>query len=273
LRRLSGGGAVYHDLGNLNLSFMVPKSAYAPDVLMNLGATALQSLSIPARICERRSIWVGPAKVGGSAFTLTGKSALLHQCLLISAEINTLSRALRTPGYQRNGKSVPSVRSPVRNLADVIPGLTPEQVAEALAAVSARHWKLEQRRSIDFNALSGEERQTLLEKYRGWEWTFGRTGAFTHTLNGKDGRQLILEVNRGRVTQAKLHTPGAAPRSLPALDSTMYDGECLVRQLEKMSADTPEPVAVPKELRSLLATEIPGVTTSCRAAEIARSSP
>lgn len=123
LKRFSGGGTVWHDLGNLNYSFIMPRRHYDPSAVLSLVANALVEAGVPSpRICPRFSIWHGDYKISGSAFALSGPAALLHGCLPFQADLSLLKQALQPqekPTATPAGGYVHSVVSPVCNICSI----------------------------------------------------------------------------------------------------------------------------------------------------------
>jgi lipoate-protein ligase A len=232
VRRISGGGTVYHDLGNLNVSFIVPRHVYAPDLFMDVSRRALHRLSVPAKLCERRTIWLGDRKVAGSAFTLTGKSAILHQCMLVSTDLAPLSRALRPPARRIRGNTVHSVRSPVCTLRAAAPDVTVDAVTQACVDTIAETWEITGDSAIDAGAIRPEKTLSeLRRKYASWDWTFGRTGEFTHVLKPSGQWEVILTVARGRVVHATMGRTGGDVRETTLWNQMPYDGRMLAEKL------------------------------------------
>ena len=126
LRRISGGGAVWHGPGNLNYSLIMPRTGWDPVACAREAAMALRRLGFDAGQDARHSLRVGGAKVGGTAFLLTGDRALFHGTLLLDADLETIGRALAPASTHLEGVASPSVRSPVANL-----GIPPETVMAA----------------------------------------------------------------------------------------------------------------------------------------------
>lgn len=119
IQRISGGGTVWHDQGNQNYAFILPRSAYSPDKVLTLVVEALHEIGVAdARFCHRYSVWHGESKISGSAFALSGPAAMLHGCLPFTSDLTLLKRAL-TPSANRplENRKVASVVSPVANIA------------------------------------------------------------------------------------------------------------------------------------------------------------
>ncbi|MGM9753418.1 MAG: lipoate--protein ligase [Candidatus Cryptobacteroides sp.] len=114
-RRTTGGGAVYHDLNNLNYSFI------GEDVSAQPMVDALQSLGVPAQLTGRNDIFVDGHKVSGYARRVECGRELVHGTLLFDVDLGALQKALDTPLSKMKAKGVKSVRSVVANLKDYLP--------------------------------------------------------------------------------------------------------------------------------------------------------
>ena len=195
-RRLSGGGTVYHDLGNVNYAFFVPRGDYEPDRFVGVAVAALRCLGIEAAIQGQHSIWAAGRKLSGSAFALNGKCAMLHGCILAETQLERLSRSLhKRPDITYEGSSVASVPAPVANTVSLSPKASADAVEKALVATAEQ--------------LFGEAESCVLEadltdlaaKYASPEWTWEHTSTFTATRTLPDGSCIFLEVASGRVAQ------------------------------------------------------------------------
>ena len=117
-RRVTGGGAVYHDLQNLNYSFAGPIGTVSPDLF----AEALQSLGLPAELTGRNDIFVEGRKISGYARSVWHNRELVHGTLMYNVDIDTLTAALNVEGSSKlNLKGVASVRSRVTNVRELLP--------------------------------------------------------------------------------------------------------------------------------------------------------
>ncbi len=117
-RRVTGGGAVYHDLQNLNYSFAGPIGSVSPDLF----AEALHSLGLPAELTGRNDIFVAGRKISGYARSVWHNREIVHGTLMYDVDIDTLTAALNVEGSSKlNLKGVASVRSRVTNVRDLLP--------------------------------------------------------------------------------------------------------------------------------------------------------
>ena len=116
-RRVTGGGAVYHDLQNMNYSFAGPIGTVSPAIF----AEALQSLGLPAELTGRNDIFVDGRKISGYARSVWQNREIVHGTFMYNVDIDTLTEALNMEGSKLNRKGVASVRSRVTNVRDYLP--------------------------------------------------------------------------------------------------------------------------------------------------------
>jgi lipoate-protein ligase A len=134
-RRISGGGAVYHDEGNLNFGVIVPRTEYREEKQYELIIQTLQKFGIKASKLRKNSLAVDGLKFSGQAFCFRGQHVLHHGTLLVNSDLDRLGRYLGSEIDGIETKAVASVPSEVMNLADAAPGLTVETLSAALIEV------------------------------------------------------------------------------------------------------------------------------------------
>ena len=163
-RRVTGGGAVYHDLQNLNYSIVGRRPRI--DVIVE----ALRSLGVPAELTGRNDIFVEGRKVSGFARSVYHQRELIHGTLMYDVDIDVLTRALDTPESKLNRKGVASVRSRVANLKDYLPGIDDiGQFRERLHALLACG---DQEVFLGPEAYERIEKRRI-EKFAAPEWIYG----------------------------------------------------------------------------------------------------
>jgi len=142
LRRITGGGAVYHDQGNLNYCFILPRGTCELGRPVQLLCLALQELGVTGlRVCARHSLWLNDSKVSGSAFALSGPAVMQHGCLLLHSDLSRLQELLTvTADSTTFSRVVASVRSPVANITDLHPAVHADEVQAALSSVAQVAW-------------------------------------------------------------------------------------------------------------------------------------
>ncbi len=132
VRRLSGGGAVYHDLGNLNFTFLTVREDYDVEKQTEAILQAVRSLGVPAERSGRNDLTAQGGKFSGHAYYRSGARCYHHGTLMVSVDLAPLERYLNVSPLKLQAKGVASVRSRVVNLRDFCPDLTIDALCEAL---------------------------------------------------------------------------------------------------------------------------------------------
>ncbi len=205
-RRLSGGGAVFHDLGNLNFTLLLPQTDFDIQKQLTVVEKAMQSLGLPAQRSGRNDVLVQGRKFSGNAFYKNGKAAYHHGTLLVCADLQRLGRYLTPSRLKLQSKGVESVTSRVANLQEFSPELTLSQVKQALIQAFSRVYGLPvERLAVPDRALL----ERLENRYASDGWIYGTRYPFSCTLEGRflwGGVEVCLEVRENRVTRARVYT-------------------------------------------------------------------
>lgn len=188
-RRLSGGGAVYHDLGNLNVSFI---NAGSKEEDFDAVFGVMKSLGLEIERDQRDGLWVKGKKFSGSAYYMYQKRKLHHLTLLVDANLDLVWRYLKKEEPQINDRAVASVRSPVVNLKDVVPTLSIEQILEAFS--SHYHEAL----LVPQQVFEDEKYASQLKAYKKWHWVYGQSPKFEVPIKHQ-GETLNIVVKGGLV--------------------------------------------------------------------------
>ena len=140
IRRASGGGAVYQDMGNLNFSFIVCDALYDVNRQLGVIAEALASFGVVAAATGRNDLSVGDRKVSGSAFFHGNGRWIHHGTLLVNVDLAAMQRYLTPPPEKLSRHSVTSVGARVANLADYNPQITVSSLTSALESAFAAEY-------------------------------------------------------------------------------------------------------------------------------------
>lgn len=165
-RRVTGGGAVYHDLQNMNYTIIGRNVTPAPFV------EALRSLGVPAELSGRNDIFVDGRKVSGYARRVSKDREIVHGTMMYDVDIDTLIKALDVPGSKLSSKGVSSVRSRVSNLKDYLPQFT--SLDEVQAAISEAMSDGDQVLEFGEDRIAEVER-IAREKFSTWDWIYGHS--------------------------------------------------------------------------------------------------
>jgi lipoate---protein ligase len=226
VRRLSGGGAVYHDRGNLNFSLIQihdPDTIISPAEALQPVVQGLEGAGLPVYLNDRHDIMVAGRKVTGTAQYRTRNRCLTHGTLLVSADLAALRHALDVDSTVTSSRGRPSVRSPVTNLNRYQPALDPSGVREILLPSFAKQHGPALPLALDADAWE-RIRETAQTQYRSWDWTMGRSPAFQLRRNAVfpwGPCEALLDIQRGILTRIDLSLPAGAPTFLRALAAAL----------------------------------------------------
>lgn len=181
VRRVTGGGAVYHDLQNLNYTIVSPichPKRSEGSMERSEGSTpapivaALRQLGVPAELTGRNDIFVEGRKVSGYARRVSKRQEIIHGTLMYDVDIDTLIHVLDTPGSKLNAKGIGSVKSRVANLKDYLPGFKSlDEVQAALQDILANG---DDRMELTESQLN-EVRIMAETKFSTWDFIYGRS--------------------------------------------------------------------------------------------------
>ena len=177
VRRLSGGGAVYHDMGNLNFTFIVDDNGREPFDFKTFTRPlvgALQSLGVDAEFNSRNDIAIEGKKFSGNAQYARSGRILHHGTILFNSELSAIQRALKVKKDKIESKGVKSIKNRVTNIADYLDeSYSLEDFKKLLLAFMFKDEKLQKME------LSGEDFAAIEkiknEKYGTWDWNYGKS--------------------------------------------------------------------------------------------------
>jgi lipoate---protein ligase len=264
-RRSSGGGAVFHDLGNSCFTFMAGKPGYDKSLSTAIVLDALKRLGVEAFASGRNDLLVatpdGDRKVSGSAYRETLDRGFHHGTLLLDADLSRLANYLNPDPKKLAAKGITSVRSRVANLSELLPGISHEQVVQALSEAFFTHYG---ERALPEH-ISPEQLPDLpgfaetFARQRSWEWNFGHAPAFAHQLDerfGWGGVELHFDVEKGIIGRVQIFSDSLEPAPLDALAERLpgvaYRPEAVGALFVELKGDFPTQATELAELESWL---------------------
>lgn len=214
-RRLSGGGAVYHDLGNLNFTFLCNEDNYDLQKQLSVIQRAVSYCGIHAEFSGRNDLLADGKKFSGNAFYHSKGRAYHHGTLLVSADTERLTKYLSPPKAKLESKGIASVRSRVVNLQALSPSLTCETLKDYMLQAFAEVYGSQ---PVPFAVGDSEEILRLEARYESDEWLYGKPFPFSCTLEGQlpfGSLQLQFYVEQGVINDIQCYTD--------AMDSQLPD--------------------------------------------------
>jgi len=213
VRRISGGGTVYHDEGNLNYTYIrnaadgkqVDFSAYTRPLI-----SFLQEQGIDAYAGEKNEIRIDRMKISGNAEHVFKNRVLHHGTILFSANLELMSRCLERPDAVIRSRAVQSNRTSVCNLQDRMPGIAgiselKERLLDHISLTNpdSEHYK--------FSGSDIENIEKLRqEKFMTWEWNYGWGPEYTFSKKisiGGNPSDIQLKVSKGIISECKFSGP------------------------------------------------------------------
>lgn len=211
VRRTTGGGAVYHDLGNLNYSYITDREDETIDGGMKRFAEpvilALKELGADAKFSGRNDILIEGKKVSGTAQRIYKNRILHHGCLLFDADLSVVAASLRVRAEKFQSKAVKSVKSRVGNIVDFLPdNVTLKKFEDTLTKTMLAGEKYQILELAPEELL--EVQKLRDEKYATWEWNYGHPMKCSiHNYQKYKGGVLEvgLQVKAGKIKECKIY--------------------------------------------------------------------
>ena len=248
VRRLSGGGAVYHDLNNLNFSFLTKddgNSFHNYKKFTQPVVDALAKLGVQAELSGRNDILAEGKKVSGNAQYATRGRMFSHGTLMFKTDVDAVVASLKVKKDKIESKGIKSVRSRVGNISDFLqePMTVEEFRMEILKSIFGGE------ENIQYYELSEQDWENIYalskERYQKWEWNYGKSPRFnTH----KEKRfpsgsiDIRLEVNKGIIEEITIFGDffgvGDVAEIEQRLTGTRYDRKAIAESLADIEIST-----------------------------------
>lgn len=209
VRRLSGGGAVYHDLGNLNFSFITKDDGNSFSNFQKFTKPvidALQKLGVNAKLSGRNDIHVGEKKISGNAQYSTRGRMFSHGTLMLDSEIEHVVDALKVRDEKIRSKGIKSIRSRVANINEFLEDKLSMAEFKQLLLSYIFH-----EQDVETYKLTDEDWKGIAniseKRYKNWDWNYGKSPKFDLQRSKKFDAGIIdirLNVKSGKIVECKI---------------------------------------------------------------------
>lgn len=228
VRRLSGGGAVYHDLGNLNFSFITNDDGQSFHNFRKFTepvVQALKKLGVEAELTGRNDIQVGERKISGNAQYSTKGRMFSHGTLLFNSEMENVVSALKVNAEKIQSKGIKSIRSRVANIAEFLDQeMTIEEFRLAILhsifdGGEVKEYKLTAKDWDNIHELSRS-------RYQSWDWNYGKSPKSNYRQSKRfdiGTVEVQLDIEKGRIKEAKIYGDFFGVRDVAELEELLKD--------------------------------------------------
>lgn len=253
-RRQSGGGAVFHDLGNTNFTFLNGKLDYKKENNNLIITNAIKKFGIDAYASGRNDIVVNhpldglPRKISGSAFKETKDRAFHHGTLLIDANLMKLSQYLNPNDKKLESKGIKSVRSRVMNMNELNQVIGHENLSEAIIHEFFNFYQSDcVIETLNENFLKGIPNLTnYYDQLKSWEWRYGETPEFNHHLEERfewGHMDVHINAHKNKIEKITIFSDSLHPEMIESLmknlSGTPYNKESIKEAIIKTETELP----------------------------------
>ena len=243
-RRLSGGGAVFHDLGNLNFTFLCNEDSYDLTRQLQVIREACLFAGIETTLSGRNDILADNRKFSGNAFFNSKGKSYHHGTLMVCADTEKMQRYLTPSKAKLEAKGVKSVRSRVVNLSEFSPSLTTEKMKEYMISAFEKVYN----QKASFLRITDNLRiDALAKSYQSNDYIYGGSAPFSFSCDKSFSwgqLQLQLEVKDGIVEGVKVYTDSMDFTLAERLQSALLSVRFNIADMGKaLFSSLPTPIA------------------------------
>lgn len=233
-RRISGGGAVFHDLGNLNFTFITRKAKSNLEKQLSVLAKGLKFLDIDITYSGRNDLLTQGKKFSGHAFYEEGEYYFHHGTLMFDVDLSYLSKVLTPPKLKLKSKGINSVKSRVINLKYVKPSITLVSLQESII----ESFKQEYGQTKENILLSKESYIPLkFHEYQDEKWIYGETPSFDMLIEErvKEGiLQLALTITNGKIAKVEIFSDAIGKIDFEKIKEVLIDREIDEKEIREL---------------------------------------
>ena len=222
-RRLSGGGAVFHDLGNLNFTFLVREKDYDVEKQLEVILHAVRKLGINAKKSGRNDIVVDGYKFSGNAFYSSKGHNYHHGTIMFDVNKNDVSKYLNVSKDKLESKGIKSVRSRVANLKDFNPDITLSGLSSALVEAFGEVYETVPQ-ELPNDRIDVSKVKKAAEKFSSWEWKYGSTIKFSYDIYQRfawGDIELKFAIKDGLIEDLLVYSDALDPHYILELPNTL----------------------------------------------------
>ena len=238
-RRLSGGGAVYHDLGNLNFTFIMDKNLYDIHTQLEVILKAVRDSNIDAEFSGRNDLVVSGRKFSGNAFYYSTNSSYHHGTILIDTDFKNMVQYLQVSQEKIQSKGIESVKSRVVNLKELNPDVSVDQMKSELEKYFKELYQVDPK-SQTISPHENAEIEKLQEKYSSWDWRYGQAPDFDITYETRfdwGDINLGLSLKKGKIQESKIYSDAMNADLIENIADNLEGCQFKIDEVEKAIRD------------------------------------
>ncbi len=242
-RRLSGGGTVYHDSGNLNFSFI---STSKDDKPVNFRkyqkpvVDALSAMGLTIEVGKRNDLFIENFKVSGNAEHIFKNRVLHHGTLLYNSDLETLSNALGVTGGKYLDKAVQSKRSKVANISSFLNSISPVESFRSEIMKSLLNYDSSNIMYELYNDDKLEIEKLVVSKFATWDWNFGYSPKyiFNNKFETTEGKlEVKLHVEKGNIKGAEFLLNGKSTNEFNLLSDSLIGLKHYPEEIKRLKSN------------------------------------